>query len=98
MPTYVRLLRFNAQGIKDLKRGPGLLAQARKVYREVGAEVKAAYLVMGGYDVVSIVEAPNDEAMAKVAVAAPVAANFRSVETMRAFTEAEIKQILEGVK
>ena len=42
---------------------------------------------MGQYDLVAVLEAPNDETLAKIALAQSMLGVFRSTETMRAFTE-----------
>jgi uncharacterized protein with GYD domain len=58
--------------------------------------LKAFYLTTGQYDFVSIVEAPNDEAMARFALALSAQGNIRT-ETMRAFTEDEYWKIISSL-
>jgi uncharacterized protein with GYD domain len=62
----------------------------------MGAEVKAFYLVMGQYDGVVIVEAPNDETIAKISLASGTRGTVRT-ETLRAFTEEEYRKILAAL-
>jgi uncharacterized protein with GYD domain len=76
MPTYIRLLRFSAQATKDLKH---LRDAAKKAYRDGGAELKQVFLVMGQYDLVAVLEAPNDETLAKVALAQSMPSPRRSL-------------------
>jgi uncharacterized protein with GYD domain len=64
---------------------------------DAGAELKQVYLVMGQYDAVAVVEAPNDQTLAKVALAQAALGAFRSTETMRAFTEEEVAKIVAGL-
>jgi uncharacterized protein with GYD domain len=97
MATYIRLIRFSDQAIKDLKQLRERIAAAKKAYRDAGAELKQVYLVMGQYDAVAVVEAPNDETLAKVALAQAALGAFRSTETMRAFTEEEVAKIVAGL-
>src|SRR6266536_835302 len=59
---------------------------ARKAYKALGAELKALYLVMGRYDIVALVEAPDDTVAAKAALALASKGNVSS-ETSRAFSE-----------
>ena len=92
MPTYISLLRFTQQGIEKIKDGPGRLDSARKAYEAMGARVKDFYLVLGQYDAVVVSEAPNDEVVAKLALALGSRGNVRS-ETLRAFTEPEYRNI-----
>ncbi len=55
-----------------------------------------SYLTLGRYDVVAIIEAPDDEAAAKFALMTGAQGNL-STETMRAFTEAELDRLIESL-
>ena len=92
MPTYVSLLRYTQQGIASAKNGPARLDAAKEAYRRAGGELKALYLTMGQYDFVAIVDLPDDTAAARMALALGAQGNIRS-ETLRAFGEAEYRQI-----
>ncbi len=96
MPTYITLLRFTQKGIESIKEGSARLDAAKQTYRATGAELKAFYLVMGRYDHVVVSEAPNDETMAKVALALGARGTTRS-ETLRAFTEEEYRKIIAAL-
>jgi len=96
MPTYISLLRFTQQGVEKIKDGPARLDTARKAYEAMGARVKDFYLVLGRYDAVVVCEAPNDEVVAKLALALGARGNVRS-ETSRAFTEAEYRTIVAAL-
>src|SRR5262249_13173255 len=93
MPTFITLLRYTEQGIKNIKESPSRLEAARAAFRSVGAELKSFYLVTGQYDAVCIAEAPNDEAFAKVILALASKGNVRT-ETLRAFNEDEYRKII----
>jgi uncharacterized protein with GYD domain len=93
MATFISLLRYTHQGITTIKGAPGRIDAARKAYRALGAELKAIYLVMGQYDVVAIVEAPDDTTAVKAALALGSKGNVSS-ETLRAFPEEEFRQIV----
>ena len=62
----------------------------------LGAELKDFYLVAGQYDAVVIVEAPDDATAAKASIALASQGNIR-IETLRAFTEAEYRDLLAGI-
>jgi uncharacterized protein with GYD domain len=94
MPSYIRLLRFSEQATKDLKQFRDRIAAAKKAYRDGGAELKQVFMVVGQYDLVAVVQAPNDETLAKIALAQSMLGVFRSTETMRAFTEEEIVNLV----
>jgi uncharacterized protein with GYD domain len=92
MPTYVTLIRYTEQGIKTFKDLPRRLEETRKAGEPLNATLVAFYLTMGQYDAVVVSEAPDDETVAKLALAAGGRGNVRT-ETLRAFTEDEAKKI-----
>jgi len=96
MPTYISLLRFTQKGVESIKEGPTRLDRAKQAFRAAGGELKAFYLVTGRYDAVAISEMPNDEAVARVALANASMGNIRS-ETSRAFTEDEYRKIIASL-
>ena len=96
MATYISLLRYTQQGITSIKQAPGRVDAARKAFRELGAELKAVYLVMGRYDFVALVEAPDEATAAKAALVLGSKGNVSS-ETLRAFTEDEFRSIVAGL-
>ena len=59
----------------------------------MGAEMKQYFSVMGQYDAVVIAEAPNDETVAKLALAIGSQGAIHT-ETLRAFTEDEFRKII----
>jgi len=93
MATYIILLRFTQQGIKNIKESPDRVDAAKQTFRAMGAEVKEFYSVMGKYDTVFVVEAPDDETIAKLTLAIGSLGNVRT-ETLRAFTEDEYRKII----
>src|SRR5574341_2045348 len=96
MATFVVLSKYTQQGVQKIKEGPARIEAARKAGRGMGVELKAWYLAMGRYDIVTIWEAANDEAMAKLALAIGSLGNV-STETLRAFTEDEFKKLVAAL-
>lgn len=92
MPTYISLINFTQKGTETIKDGPKRLDAAKQRFRDAGAELKAFYLVTGQYDAVSIIEAPNDEVVAKLAMGT-AALGFIRTQTCRAFTEDDYKKM-----
>jgi uncharacterized protein with GYD domain len=92
MPTYISMLRYTQQGISAIKNAPARIDAAKDAYRKAGGELKSIYLTLGQYDLVAIAEMPNDEAVARMALALGAQGNIRT-ETMRAFTETEFRKI-----
>ena len=93
MARYVLLGRFTQQGLETIKDGPARLDAARETFRGLGAELKDFYLTIGGYDAVVVLEAPDDETVAKASLAIGSQGNVR-LETLRAFTEDEYRRMV----
>ena len=96
MPTYISLIRFTQKGMETIKEGPKRLDAAKQQFRAAGGELKAFYLVTGQYDAVAISELPNDEAVARLALANASMGTVRT-ETLRAFTEDEYRKIIAAL-
>jgi uncharacterized protein with GYD domain len=94
MPSYIMLIKYTDQGIRNIKSSPKRADTAKFLAKSCGAEVKALYLTLGTYDLVAIVEAQKDEAVAKFALSLDAIGNVRSM-TMKAFDEDEYRQIVE---
>lgn len=92
MATYVALLKFTEQGRQNITDIRGLDA-AKQAVQEMGMQWKGWYLTFGQYDAVAIIEAPDDESVAKLALAQATSGGIIS-ETLRAFTEDEFRQFV----
>lgn len=97
MATYVSLLRYTDQGIRNIKESPSRLDAAKKAFQAAGGELKQFYLAMGRYDIVIVSEAPDDESTAKIALGLGSLGNIRT-ETIRVFTESEYRKIIGSLK
>jgi uncharacterized protein with GYD domain len=93
MATYLSLLRWTDQGIRNVKDTPTRIDNAKKAFQGAGAEMKAWYLAMGSYDMAVLTEAPDDETFAKIILGLGSLGNVRS-ETMRLFSEADFRNKL----
>jgi len=96
MATYVTLVNFTKQGITNIKDSPARLDAAKEAFKAFGAELKQFYLAMGRYDIVIVSEAPNDEAVAKAALAIGSRGAVKT-ETLRAFNEDEYRDIIDAL-
>ena len=96
MPTYISLVRYTQQGMQNIKDAPARLDATKQAAQSLGIQIKGWYLTMGQYDLVTIVEAPDDETVAKIALTVGMRGNVRT-ETLRAFTEEETRRIIDGL-
>lgn len=96
MADFIVLFNFTEQGIRNIKESPGRVEEARELFRKMGAEVKAFYMVMGRYDTIFLIEAPDDETVARACLALGALGNVRT-ETLRAFSEDEYRKIVSSL-
>lgn len=97
MATYISLIRYTDQGIRNIKDSPARLDAAKKLFQSAGAELKQFYLAMGKYDIVTVQEAPDDETAARLALSLGALGNVRT-ETLRVFDEAAFRKIVGSLK
>jgi uncharacterized protein with GYD domain len=96
MPTYIALLKWTPQGFQNIKQSASRLDAARKGFEAAGVKMKDFYMVTGQYDMVAIIEAPDDITLAKAMLSTAAKGNVTS-ETCRAYTEEEYRNIIGGV-
>ena len=93
MATYIMLCNWAEAGIKGVKDSPNRLDKAKKLVKAEGGAIKAFYMTMGEYDMVVVCEAPDDEAVARVALQLGMTGTIHT-KTMKAFPEAEYRKII----
>jgi uncharacterized protein with GYD domain len=97
MATYLMTFSYTQQGIQKIKESPGRVEAAKKTIRSLGGEAKAFYGIIGAeYDTMFILEAPDDEAVAKMALAIGSQGNVHT-STHRIFSDEEFKRIISGL-
>src|SRR5215468_633317 len=97
MPSYVHLIQFKDQGIRNIKdtvkRGEAAIAEAKKM----GVKIVEEYWTMGAYDGVVIIEAPDDDTMSAFILKMGSLGNVQG-QTLRAFRRDEMERILAKIK
>ncbi len=84
MPYYIMLSSLTDEGAKTIKNNPARIKEVNAEVESMGVKVLAQYAVLGPYDFVNILEAPDNEAVTRVSV------ELSSRGTMRAMTLAAI--------
>lgn len=97
MTDYVLLIKFTTQGIQKIKESPARLENWKKMLADAGAKLKMNYIVLGKYDIVQIIEAPDDETMAMLSLQIGSLGAVQ-IQTLRAFSENEYLNILHKMK
>ena len=93
MATFIALGNFTDQGIRSVKDSTKRADAVRELAKKYGATLKEIYWTLGRYDVVTVIEAPNDEAATAFALSVGSAGNVRT-ESLRAFSKEEMNGIL----
>jgi uncharacterized protein with GYD domain len=94
MGTYILLVNSTDAGAKGVREIPNRQEASRETAKKLGIVRKSVYMTLGPYDFLQIIEAPNDEAVAKYALSVNSKGNVRTT-TMRAFDEAEHFEFLK---
>ena len=97
MPTYISLVNWTDQGIRNVKEAPERVDVFKKAVEAAGGKVNGFYLTMGKYDVVTIVDLPSDEAAATIVLGTGSKGNVRT-ETMKAFPEDQFRSVIAKVQ
>jgi len=93
MPNYIALLTWTQQGSASVKDSPKRLDAGRKAFKKLGVKLKDTYLTMGRYDLVCVIEAPDDNTFARAILSLASQGNVQT-ETLKAFTEDEYRKII----
>ncbi|MGI9095294.1 MAG: GYD domain-containing protein [Thermoleophilaceae bacterium] len=68
MPTYLLLSTLSPEGVQTIKNNPQRIREVNKEIEQLGATVKAQWAVLGRFDFVNVVEAPDATTMARVSL------------------------------
>lgn len=95
MTLYIRLIKFTEKGVEGLKD----FSKARKEFlqkaKELGIKVHAAYITLGRYDLITIVEAPDEKALLKLTASYVGPTGRTTTETLTAIPAEEFEQIIK---
>ncbi|MDW8033088.1 MAG: GYD domain-containing protein, partial [Aquificaceae bacterium] len=95
MPVYVMLTTLTDEGMKTLKQKPERIKEVDKeVMERFGVKIIAQYAVMGPYDFVNILEAPDNDTIVKMAVELGSRGTIRTL-TMPAL---DVEQLVNDLK
>jgi len=96
MPSYLTLANWTDQGIRDVKDLPERVEAVNEAAREAGGRLVFFYMTMGQYDMAVLLELPDDDAAAKLALTIGGRGNVRGT-TLKAFTEDETRGIIAAL-
>ena len=93
MVTYVVLAKFTDQGIKSAKDSVKRAEAFKQMAKTFGVTVKEIVWTQGRYDIVTIVEAPDELTGTALNLSIGVLGNIRT-ELLRAFSAADMTTII----
>jgi uncharacterized protein with GYD domain len=96
MPSYILLVNLTDQGVRGVKDIPSRQAKSREMVKKLGIVRKQVFMTFGPYDFIHILEAPDDQAIAKYVLALNAIGNVRTT-TLRAFDETEHNALIESL-
>jgi uncharacterized protein with GYD domain len=96
MATYVTLLNYTDQGIRNAKGSPDRQRQVEQRLQQMGGRFIGHYLTMGPYDYVLIWEAPDDKTAARFMLNLGAAGNVRTT-TLTALPQQEFQELLASL-
>ena len=96
MPTFVTLLNYTDQGIRNAKGSPERQQQVEQRLQQLGGRFIGHYLTMGPYDFVLIWEAPDQETATRFMLGVGAAGNVRTT-TMAALPQEQFQTILRSL-
>jgi uncharacterized protein with GYD domain len=68
MATYLMFATLTPEGVRTLKHNPERIREVNREVEELGVRVREQWATLGEFDFVSVVEAPDDRAMARLSV------------------------------
>src|SRR5205085_8161865 len=68
MPTYILLTTLTSEGVQTLKNNPARIREVNREVEQLGAKVTAQWAVLGQYDFINVIEAPDEKTIARVSL------------------------------
>jgi uncharacterized protein with GYD domain len=96
MTTYIALVNWTDQGVRQVKESPRRLDAARKLLNDMGGDFMTIFLTMGDYDLVITYEAPDDAIAARFILQLGMLGNVRT-QTLKAFPESAYREIIASL-
>lgn len=93
MVTYVVLGNFTDQGARNVKDSPKRAEAFKAMAKTFGVTVKEIVWTQGRYDIVTVLEAPDEAAAMSLSLSLSALGNVRT-ETLRAFSAADMTTIV----
>ncbi len=68
MATFIMISRLTPDGVQTIKTNPQRIKEVNNEIEQLGAEVKEQWATLGQFDFVNVVEAPDEQTMARISL------------------------------
>jgi uncharacterized protein with GYD domain len=96
MSSYIWLINWTDQGIRNVMETTKRANSFKEMAAKMGVNIKEILWTMGRYDLVLVIDAPNDETISRLALGLGMGGNVKT-ETLKAFSTQAMEQILKGL-
>jgi len=96
MPHYILLINWTDQGLNKIKESPDRYTSFKASVEKAGGKLVSGYYTLGEYDVIIVIEAPNDDVVMSLMLKVGSFGNVRS-KTLKAFTAEEAIGIIKDL-
>jgi uncharacterized protein with GYD domain len=97
MPTYILLSTLTPEGRHSLHKNPERIDVVNKDIEEFGCRVLSQYATLGAWDFVTIVEAPDNETAAHLAIDLGSRGTV-NIQTLPALSLVDLRKVMKGPK
>ena len=94
MPTYILLSSLNPGGLETLRERPDRLREVNQEIERMGGHIKDQYAVLGPFDFVTILEAPDNATVAKISVGM----GARGTVRIQSLPATPVEEFIESLK
>jgi uncharacterized protein with GYD domain len=96
MPKYILLANWTDQGIRNIRDSAKRLDAGLALAKQQGCLYEKFFMTIGSFDMVSVIDAPDDETVAKHVLTVGAGGNVRTI-TLKAFPEETYRSIIAGL-
>jgi uncharacterized protein with GYD domain len=93
MPTYVMLTTLGPDGWATVRENPNRIREVTQEVEGMGLKVLTQYALMGQYDFLNVIEAPDEATMARAAISLAARGTMRTTT----FQAVSVDELVESL-
>lgn len=94
MAIYVMLSTLTSQGAESIKKDPERIKQVNNEVEKMGGKIISQYAVLGPYDFITILEAPDNQTVTKISLEIGARGSVK-ITTLAAI---EVDEFIKGIR